>query len=432
MIKVSIEPQRFVAGRDSELMVRFANVGSGPCTDIVFKLGLPPEFLLLRGRNRIEIPKLRAGEDYTESMLVQPTAAGTFAVSSTNFSYRNDYGTPVRVSGFRTELPVSAPVPASAEEPPLRIAYAGGSLVLGEWDVLRIAIQNAGESSLGAVALTVAGPVRVAAPGPQVQLPGLAIGERREVSFIVFPDHSGQHVPIEVRTSYADESGRSRAQTAVLPVVVRRPAAGASRAEGENTDHHRDTILYLAASPTDMPSLRSDKEMREIREELQLGRYRDRFKLEACSAARLRDIGQALVDYKPRIVHFSGHGERDGSLYVEDELGYSRPASPEGLAALFRLHATTVDCVIVNACHTMLLAEAMTRHINHVIAMRGEIGDAAAITFSIGFYQGLAGGVPVTEAFDRGCAFLLAQPGGKEDYSLPALLKREPMASSHS
>ncbi len=424
MIEVSIEPRQFVAGRDSRLVVRFANSGPGTCTDIVFKLGLPPQFLLLRGRNRIEIAELRAGGGYAHDLIVRPRNAGAFIADSANFSYRNHYDTPVRVSSFRVELSV---LPASVSEvgrPALSIEHAGKELVLGEWDVLAVRIRNAGDFPLRSLVLSVSGPIRIAPPGPQVQLAGLGAGEESEVRFVACPAAGGRHVPMHVRTTYADGFGRTRTQDNLLPVVVTRQEAPASRARSGNGAHRLNTILYLAASPTDMPPLRSDKEMREIREELQLGKYRERFRLESHLAVRLRDIGQALVDYDPRIVHFSGHGERDGSLYIEDELGCRIPVPPDGLAALFKLHAATVDCVIVNACHTMLLAKAMTRYIDHVIAMRCEIGDVAAITFSIGFYQGLAGGASVAEAFERGCAFLQAQPMGKSEHDTPVLLKK--------
>jgi len=422
MIEVWIEPRQLVAGRDSRLAVRFTNTGPATCTDVVFKLELPGGFLLLSGRNRIQIPELRAGADHTYDLVVRPRAVGDFAVESPNFSYRDAWGTPVRVSDFRAELSVLPA--ASAAMAVLSIDYAGGELALDEWDVLRIRIGNSGDSALRNLTLTIDGPITVASPGPRAGIPALAAGEKAEVSFVVFPANSGRHVPVDVRATFTDGAGRRRAHDGrLLVTVARRQAQQASRT-GMRNGTGPDTILYLAASPEDMPPLRSDKEMREVQEQLQLGKYRDRFRLESRLAARFKDIGQALADVKPRIVHFSGHGERDGSLYVEDELGGSSPVTAQGLARLFGLHAATVDCVIVNACHTLRLAEAMVQHIDHVVGMRCAIGDVAAITFSIGFYQGLAASAPVPEAFERGCAFVEAQPSGKPEHDTPVLLTR--------
>jgi hypothetical protein len=130
------------------------------------------------------------------------------------------------------------------------------------------------------------------------------------------------------------------------------------------------------------------------------------------------------MDLDPKVVHFSGHGQADGSLYVEDESGYRIAVAPGGIAELFGIHKKTVKCVIVNACHTMLLAQAMVEHIDHVIGMRQEVGDGAAITFSVGFYQGLAGGASVADAFQRGRAFLQSLSSDRDDHQIPVLLTR--------
>ena len=96
--------------------------------------------------------------------------------------------------------------------------------------------------------------------------------------------------------------------------------------------------------------------------------------------------------FEPQVVHFSGHGDRDGRLYVENESGESALVTPEGLADLFGQHKSTIRCVIVNACHSVRLAEALASRIDHVIGMRHVIGDAAAIEFSFGFYLALFAG----------------------------------------
>jgi hypothetical protein len=371
----------------------------------------------------VEIQELHAGDTRAQTITVQAEAVGDYVVTSTNFSYRNEYGTPVRIPDFRADLTVRPASDFPASRPALDMALASGELAPGEWAELRIRLQNASSSAMHNVVLSAAGPVRIAPPGPRALLPGLAPGEAAEISFIVCPSETGSYVPAELHATYVDGAGQSRAQNALIPLVVRVPPAARAADRGPA---RRDTILYLATNPQDLPPLRSDKEMREIHERLQLGKDRDRFRLKSATAAQLKDIGQALADYDPRIVHFSGHGQPDGSVYVEDGAGYSVPVAAEGLAGLFGLHAATVDCVIVNACHSLRLGEAINRHIRHVIAMRCEIGDAAAITFSVGFYQGLAAGATVPRAFERGRAFLLAQATGPREGDTPVLLGSGP------
>lgn len=423
MIEVSIEPHQLPTGRERELEVRFTNTGIGTCTDIVFKLGLPSEVLLLRGLKRMEIPELQPGQTSVHSITVRPRTAGQYAVTSANFSYRDEYGTSVRVPGFRAGLSVLSGLP---DEPPagpdLTLAVTSGPLTAGEWAVLRLQVRNTTRSALRRISLELSGPIRVATAAATA-VPDLAPGAQAEISFIACPQETGSHVPARIQIEYADGTGRGRLQSGVVPLIVtsqpapRGPDAGPTAARP-------DTILFLAASPQDLPPLRPDKEMREIHGMLQMGKHRDRFRLESAVAVRLKDIGQALADWDPRIVHFAGHGERDGSIYVEDEQGYSTPVAPAGLAELFGLHARTLDCAIVNACHTLLLAKAIAQHIDHVVAMRCAIGDASAILFSTGFYQGLAAGAPVRDAFIRGRAFLMSQAVGQPEHDTPVLLGR--------
>jgi CHAT domain-containing protein len=185
------------------------------------------------------------------------------------------------------------------------------------------------------------------------------------------------------------------------------------------------TILYLAASPKNLPHLRSDLEMRKVKEKLQLGRDRDAFRLEYCVASRLEDISQALLDFKPQVVHFSGHGDAAGGVYVEDETGLSELTNPDGLAKLFGQHRS-IRCVIVNACHSARLAEAMAKYVDHSVGMRCAIGDRAAIRFSVGFYQAMFAGRPVADAFTQGCAVVESSSVTEGEDQTPVLFSRSP------
>lgn len=424
MIRVSLEPGHLTAGHEARLTLLFTNAGPGTCTNIVFKVDLPPGFLLLGGRNRVDIKKLPPGREHAHELIVEAPRPGDFTVISTNFSYCDEFGVPVRVTDFRAWLSVQAAASAPGPPEPLGIEWAGGELALGEWDVLMIAVRNVTSTAVSDIVLTVSGQVRT--DGSSVTVPALACGGSAEVPVPVFAADGGRHVPVTVRTTYGvpDQFGvvRRRAQDDHLLVAVRtRSPAKAVAASGVS---HVQTILYLTASPKDLDLLRSTEEMRKVGELLRLGKYRDRFRLESCPAARLADIGQALADYEPQIVHFSGHGSRDGDLFVEDEMGYSEPVVSDGLASLFGLYAPTMKCVIMNACHSMRSAEAMARQIDYVVGMRSEIGDEAAILFTVGFYQGLFAGRPVQEAFRQGCALLQAKRMARPEFKTPVLITR--------
>lgn len=151
------------------------------------------------------------------------------------------------------------------------------------------------------------------------------------------------------------------------------------------------TILILAAIPH---GLRLDKEIRSIEECIRRAVRRDLFQISLRTAVRPQDIRRAIEEEKPQIVHFCGHGLKDGSLLLEDDGGQNLAVSPEGLAALFELHADYVNCVVLNACHSVKSAEAISEYINYAIGMNQEIQDKSAIQFAEGFYDGLGYATP--------------------------------------
>ena len=145
-------------------------------------------------------------------------------------------------------------------------------------------------------------------------------------------------------------------------------------------------ILILAAIPH---GLRLDKEIREVEECIRRAVRRDIFDVDIRTAVRPQDIRRAIAEEKPTIVHFCGHGLKDGSLLLEDDGGQKKAVPPEGLASLFELHADYVNCVLLNACHSVKSAEAISKYINYAIGMNHEIQDKSAIQFAQGFYDGL-------------------------------------------
>jgi hypothetical protein len=182
-------------------------------------------------------------------------------------------------------------------------------------------------------------------------------------------------------------------------------------------------ILILAANPKATPRLRLDEEIREIEEGLLRSKHRDQFKMESKSAVRLRDLRRALLDSEPQIVHFTGHGKKEG-LLVEDELGMAVLISAKALSGLFELFSSQVECVVLNACYSALQARAINKHINYVIGMRKQIKDKASIEFAVGFYDALGAGRSVEEAFKFGCNAILQRYPDLPQHLIPVLKKR--------
>ncbi|MBA2682036.1 MAG: hypothetical protein H0U76_27020 [Ktedonobacteraceae bacterium] len=58
--------------------------------------------------------------------------------------------------------------------------------------------------------------------------------------------------------------------------------------------------------------------------------------------------------------------------------------------------------VVFNACYSQQQTEAIATYIDCVIGMSQAIGDAAAVSFAVAFYQALGYGRNVKTAFDLG------------------------------
>jgi SNF2 family DNA or RNA helicase len=161
-------------------------------------------------------------------------------------------------------------------------------------------------------------------------------------------------------------------------------------------------ILFLSASPLDENPLRVDQEYRDIQEQLKKAKLRDKFELEHRPAARKKDIVEAILDFEPHIIHFSGHGDQTGKLCFENEEGETEEVSPKLLSEIFALCDDHLSCVLLNACYSRRQAEAIVKYIPFVIGMRGSIDDESAIAFSTGFYRAVMAGKPIEKAFNFG------------------------------
>ena len=183
-------------------------------------------------------------------------------------------------------------------------------------------------------------------------------------------------------------------------------------------------ILFLAADPfsNHQNRLRLDRELREIREQISLARLKDSLELRPEMAVRPKDVTRALQEYEPQIVHFSGHGDKDGKFFVEDDAGTAHAITAQALAKLFEHCANKVQCVILNACYSDLEAAMVSKMIRYVVGMRSAVKDQAAISFSVGFYQALGAGRAIDECFAVGCV-LVGMDKDTHDSDIPVLWK---------
>jgi uncharacterized protein YjbI with pentapeptide repeats len=235
-------------------------------------------------------------------------------------------------------------------------------------------------------------------------------------------------------------------ETMVMTAINSNSSKFYVEANGNDAPPPVKSILLLAANPKGTATLRLDEEVRELQKGLERSRYRDQFALQQRWAVTSTDVRRALLDLKPTIVHFSGHGVGIESnpnqspedsrkltsvgnfatapegLMWENEVGQPQLVSSEGLADLFGLFTEHLECVVLNACFSEVQAEAIARHIPYVIGMKRAIGDQAAIKFAIGFYDGLLAGESIEFAYRLGCNAI--QTAGIPEHLTPVLKQR--------
>ncbi len=185
-------------------------------------------------------------------------------------------------------------------------------------------------------------------------------------------------------------------------------------------------ILLLAANPWDTDRISPEEEYRKIERMLQESGQQAKFELKYTPAANSDDLQHQLLSFKPHIVHFSGHGENDGLRFQAAD-GKTQFVSAQALAELFALCTKNIRCVLLNACHSAPLAEAIVLHIPHVIGMNQAIGDEAAVAFAGGFYRALFNAEPIESAFKFGVnALSLANMPGADIPELKSRITQYP------
>lgn len=166
------------------------------------------------------------------------------------------------------------------------------------------------------------------------------------------------------------------------------------------------TVLMLSASPLDRDRLRLGAEFRDIRRSLQRSRNRENWSIESNEAATVDDLRRAMLDYRPSVVHFSGHGGGLSGLCFEDENGNTHLADAAPLAKLFHHFKDDLKCVVLNACYSQIQADAIRNEIDYVIGMRSAVDDDSAAKFAVAFYDAVFAGTDYRTAFDLGCTTL--------------------------
>lgn len=182
-------------------------------------------------------------------------------------------------------------------------------------------------------------------------------------------------------------------------------------------------ILYLAANPSDTSHVRVAAEARELTSRIRQGLNRDAFEIITYLAVRPQDLLRGLQEVQPHIMHFSGHGTFDKEIVLESEDGTSQPIAPQVLTELVDQFKTNLKLAVMSCCFGRRQARALHKVLDFTIGMEKPISDTAAVNFSANFYQVLASGGSIKQAFEGARLVTIMQ--GRKAFEKSDLLVRD-------
>lgn len=139
-----------------------------------------------------------------------------------------------------------------------------------------------------------------------------------------------------------------------------------------------------------------------IQDELKLkSPNKEKFDLFIYPSLTINQFIGILMELGPDIIHFSGHGNEDGSLNFIDEHGNPNKITANDFSRLLSIEntRTKIRCIILNACYSEVLASEITRYVDYVVGASGKVIDKYAMQFAVKFYNGLGNGYGIEQAF---------------------------------
>lgn len=186
---------------------------------------------------------------------------------------------------------------------------------------------------------------------------------------------------------------------------------------GSSNQKAKQKILFLAANPLETARLQLDKEYRIIKERLHRNTHYDFLNPEF--ALTVDNLIQ-VMNQKPSIVHFAGHGEKEG-IMLADANNEPVLMSERPLKRLFKQHHEDIKLVVLNSCYSLTQAELISKFGIYVIGIENKLKDDLALRFSAGLYIGLSEGKSIEQAYDDAMIILETEYPNLDNY--PAIWK---------
>lgn len=158
-------------------------------------------------------------------------------------------------------------------------------------------------------------------------------------------------------------------------------------------------VLLLAANPLGRPELDLAEEAERIERALTRRDLIDRVRVDIKWAVTPELLVRTLSRYSPAIVHFAGHGNDRGEPQLLGPDDQTKTVLLSSLQRLFR-SASSVQCVVLNACYSVRVSQELVDDVPVVIGMRDAVRDGSSLAFAEDFYNAIADGHSLRDAFD--------------------------------
>ncbi|MFT4394741.1 CHAT domain-containing protein [Gordonia lacunae] len=158
-------------------------------------------------------------------------------------------------------------------------------------------------------------------------------------------------------------------------------------------------VLWLGASS--LGDLRVGRELKIIRRMVQSAVHRDLVEIDSRTAATVDDLLDGLTEFRPHVVHFSGHSDDDLIEFErdEDDIHDGTIVSATAFANAIASVSEPPSLVLLNSCNSAKQAEMLVEDVvAFAIGMTEEVLDGNAIAYAGRFYATVANGETIAAA----------------------------------
>jgi hypothetical protein len=176
---------------------------------------------------------------------------------------------------------------------------------------------------------------------------------------------------------------------------------GSSTGIGGQDTHQPQQVLAIFAEPRGLRPTDWQSEARVLRDVLLP--FEQQYALREYSNSTPDYLYQVLLSIQPSILHFQGHGTREG-LAFEDMLHDVHIVGWQELMNTLTA-CETLTCVVLNACDSHVHAQVGPQRF-HLITTPGAVSIETTHAFTQGFYAALRAGRSIPLAYRDGCNLL--------------------------